>query len=62
MLKKQSKRQGAGKWLVIGLPYLWLLLFFALPFLILLRISVTNVGADGGPFAPLYTMVDDAMH
>ena len=61
MLKKQSKRQGAGKWLVIGLPYLWLLLFFALPFLILLRISVTNVGADGDPFAPLYTMVDGAM-
>ena len=61
MLKKQSKRQGAGKWLVIGLPYLWLLLFFALPVLILLRISVTNVGADGDPFAPLYTMVDGAM-
>lgn len=61
-LKQHSQRQGVGKWLVIGLPYLWLLAFFALPFLILLRISVTNVGADGDPFAPLYTMVDGAMH
>ncbi len=61
-LKKVSQSQGKGRWFVIGVPYLWLLVFFALPFFILLRISVTNVGADGDPFAPLYEVVNGAMH
>ena len=42
-----------GRRFVIGVPYVWLLLFFALPFLILLRISVTNMGSGVDPFAPL---------
>ena len=37
----------AGKtrrgWVVIGVPYLWLLLFFLLPFLIVLKISVSEM-------------------
>ncbi|MBC8058633.1 MAG: putrescine/spermidine ABC transporter permease, partial [Rhizobiales bacterium] len=28
---------------VIGIPYLWLLLFFLLPFLIVLKISVSEM-------------------
>ncbi len=35
-------RQGSG-WAVIGVPYLWLLLFFLLPFLIVLKISVSEM-------------------
>ncbi len=46
-----------GRRLVIGLPYLWLLLFFVLPFLILLRISVTDMGSGIDPFAPLVDTV-----
>ena len=42
-----------GKRFVIAVPYLWLLIFFALPFLILLRISMTDMGASIDPFAPL---------
>ena len=42
-----------GRRFVIGVPYVWLLLFFALPFLILLRISVTDMGSGVDPFAPL---------
>ena len=38
---------------MIGVPYVWLLLFFVLPFLILLRISVTDMGSGVDPFAPL---------
>ena len=38
---------------MIGVPYVWLLLFFVLPFLILLRISVTDLGSGVDPFAPL---------
>ena len=46
-----------GRRFVIGLPYLWLLVFFVLPFLILLRISVTDMGAGIDPFAPLVDTV-----
>ena len=38
---------------MIGVPYVWLLLFFVLPFLILLRISVTDMCSGVDPFAPL---------
>ncbi len=45
-----------GRRFVIGVPYVWLLVFFVLPFLILLRISVTDMAGSGNgvdPFAPL---------
>ena len=32
-----------GRWAVIGVPYFWLLLFFMLPFLIVLKISVSEM-------------------
>lgn len=43
-----------GKRFVIGVPYGWLLLFFFLPFLILLYISFVDMGADISPFKPLW--------
>ena len=46
-----------GRRLVIGVPYAWLLVFFVLPFLILLRISVTDMGNGVDPFAPLVEAV-----
>ena len=42
-----------GRRFVIAVPYVWLLLFFVLPFLILLRISVTDMGSGIDPFAAL---------
>jgi putrescine transport system permease protein len=48
----------AGKRGVIGVPYIWLLVFFALPFLILLRISVTDMGGGVDPFVSLAQMQD----
>jgi putrescine transport system permease protein len=49
-----------GRRFVIGVPYAWLLLFFVLPFLILLRISVTDMGNGVDPFAPLIDTSGDA--
>ena len=49
-----------GRSFVIGVPYVWLLLFFVLPFLILLRISVTDMGNGVDPFAPLVKSVSGA--
>ena len=39
-LKRASR---GGRWAVIGVPYFWLLLFFMLPFLIVLKISVSEM-------------------
>jgi putrescine transport system permease protein len=43
-------------------PYVWLLLFFVAPFLILLRISVTDMGNGVDPFAPLIETVQGSWH
>jgi len=46
-----------GKRFVIGVPYAWLLVFFFLPFLILLYISFVDMGNDLDPFKPLWDPV-----
>ena len=51
-----------GRRFVIGLPYLWLVVFFVLPFLILLRISVTDMGNGVDPFAPLLDSASGTWH
>ena len=43
-----------GKRFVIGVPFVWLLVFFFLPFLILLYISFVDMGNDINPFKPIW--------
>lgn len=43
-----------GKRFVIGVPYVWLVVFFLLPFLILLYISFVDQGESIHPFKPLW--------
>ena len=45
-----------GRTAVIGIPYLWLLVFFMLPFLIVLKISVSEM--DGVKFNDVLSFVD----
>jgi putrescine transport system permease protein len=42
-----------GRRTVLGIPYVWLIVFFVLPFLILLRISFTDMGEGMDPFATM---------
>ena len=58
MIRERWFASVPGRRFVIGLPYLWLLVFFVVPFLILLRISVTDMGNGIDPFAPLVQAVD----
>ncbi len=46
-----------GKRFVIGVPYVWLLIFFFLPFLILAYISFVDQGESIHPFKPLWDPV-----
>ena len=47
-----------GRRFVIGVPFVWLGIFFVVPFLILLRISITDMGNGIDPFAPLFDSSD----
>ena len=42
-----------GRGLVVALPYLWLLLFFVVPFIIVLKISFSDVDLAIPPYKPL---------
>lgn len=48
-----------GRRLVIGTPYVWLLLFFLLPFLIVLRISFAEM--DGAKISDLFTYTNSEL-
>lgn len=50
---------GRGRTAVIGLPYLWLLAFFLFPFLIVLKISVSEV--DGVVFKDVLTLKEGVL-
>ncbi|GMU68104.1 MAG: ABC transporter permease [Steroidobacteraceae bacterium] len=49
----------AGKRLVIAVPYLWLLLFFLIPFIIVFKISFSEVRLAMPPYAPLWEWVSE---
>src|SRR5258708_8991067 len=42
-----------GRGLVVVLPYLWLLLFFVVPFVIVLKISFSDIDLGIPPYKPL---------
>lgn len=48
------KAPSLGRRFVIGVPYVWLVIFFLLPFLILLYISFVDMGEDIHPFKPIW--------
>lgn len=48
-----------ARWGVISVPYLWLLLFFAIPFLIVLKISFAKLAIAQPPYTPILEVVQD---
>ncbi|WP_354623145.1 ABC transporter permease subunit [Psychromonas sp. MME2] len=48
-----------GKYMTIGIPYMWLLLFFAIPFTIVLKISFSSAAIAIPPYEPIYSYVDE---
>jgi putrescine transport system permease protein len=53
-----SRRWLTGRRIVIGVPYLWLLVVFLVPFLIVFRISVADVQSAADPFGSLMSFDD----
>ena len=66
----QTDKSAAGwrRWVpgvrasVIGVPYLWLLLFFAIPFLIVLKISFSKMAVAMPPYTAIVEYVDSAFN
>jgi putrescine transport system permease protein len=53
-----SLRWVTGRRLVIAVPFAWLSIAFLIPFLIVVRMSVTEMGNAGDPFGSLTSWVD----
>jgi len=47
-----------GRALVIGLPYVWLLLFFLFPFAIVFKLSFAEIAIAIPPYTPIWSWVD----
>lgn len=53
--------QGAVDRLVLGIPYFWLLLFFLAPFLVVVKISLSEPALAVPPYLPWFVWVDGAL-
>ena len=54
-------RLPSGKALVISIPYLWMLLFFLLPFAIVLKISFSQAAIAIPPYEPIFQYAEQAL-
>jgi putrescine transport system permease protein len=66
MNMKKFKRQlqritPGGRHVVIGIPFLWLFLFFMLPFFIVLKISFAEADVAIPPYTEIYTFVEQKL-
>ncbi|WP_043801816.1 ABC transporter permease subunit [Arenimonas malthae] len=59
MLRSVRRRLPGSRWLVIAVPYLWMLLFFAIPFAIALKISFASAAIAMPPYTDLVQWAGD---
>ncbi|PYB77469.1 ABC transporter permease subunit [Rhizobium wuzhouense] len=48
-----STTSGPARWLVVIIPYLWMVLFFVAPFLIIVKISLSDTAIAMPPYVPV---------
>ena len=52
---KTLKTPGLGRWYVIAAPYLWLLIFFLIPFFIVFKLSLSALATAIPPYEPVFS-------
>src|SRR5690606_4273155 len=60
-MRALARRLPSRRWMVIAIPFLWLLFFFAIPFLIVLKISFSRLAIAMPPYTPIVEYVDKAL-
>lgn len=60
MFSKLLQKQ--GRWLVLGVPYVWLLLFFLVPFLIVFKISLSSPELAMPPYSQMFSFEDSTLN
>jgi len=58
---KRLRHLFPGRQLVVGIPFVWLLLFFLLPFAIVLKISFSEAALAIPPYTEIFTYVDQQL-
>ncbi|TBW13195.1 ABC transporter permease subunit [Azotobacter chroococcum subsp. isscasi] len=58
---KRLRQLLPGRQLVVGIPFVWLLLFFLLPFAIVLKISFSEAAVAIPPYTEIFTYVDQQL-
>ncbi len=61
MKKTLKLRLPKGQCWTIGVPYFWLLMFFALPFAIVLKISLSTAAVSIPPYEAIYQYADESL-
>ncbi|MBP7370734.1 MAG: ABC transporter permease subunit [Arenimonas sp.] len=57
-LQKLKRKLPGSRWLVIAVPYIWLLIFFAIPLAIAFKISFSQAIIAMPPYTPVFNWVD----
>jgi putrescine transport system permease protein len=52
------RRRTLGAWALIAVPYLWLLIFFLVPFLIVFKISFSQIAIAIPPYIPAFDLAE----
>jgi putrescine transport system permease protein len=58
-MRPGNNARSGRNWLVIALPYCWLLLFFLAPFALVLKISLSQSALSMPPYTPVFDWSDD---
>lgn len=61
MSKGLSLKLPGSRWLVIAVPYIWLLVFFAIPLAIAFKISFSQAAIAMPPYTPVFNWVDGSL-
>jgi putrescine transport system permease protein len=60
-LKSIKRRLPGSRWLVIAVPYIWLLVFFAIPLAIAFKISFSQAAISMPPYTPVFNWADGSL-
>ena len=59
LVRRARRTRFLGRKLVIAMPYAWLLAFFLIPFIIVLKIALSDAAIAQPPYTPLWEWVGD---